>query len=296
MIDNNIRRTNNFAQLLFLCGFSIVGLFIGAVISVSLAGLMGEPAMFLDEQSLLFLRLSQIISTVFWLLIPASIYIFLFQGNSVPYLKLDKRQSILYIFLTILLIIVIQPLVGFTAYINEQVVFPESLSSIENLFREWRETSEVLIGRFIADDSLSGIILNVFIIAILAAFIEEIFFRGCFQQILLRIVNNKHIAIWITAVIFSAVHFDFYGFLPRVLLGAMLGYLFVWSGTLWVPIIAHFANNMLSLIVQKIYYGTPEYKELENFNMQDDMVYVGLSLVLTSLIIYVLIKKVGGEN
>ena len=263
----------------------------GAFISVFLGTVMGEPIQSPEAQGLLFLRLSQLITTIFWLLIPAFLYIILFHGDWASYLKLNKKQSVLWIVLAVVLVIAIQPAVGFTAFLNEQIVFPEAMKGIESTFKEWRESSERLIEKLLVDNSLSGIISNVFIIAVLAAFVEEVFFRGCLQQIVQRIVNNKHIAVWVTAIIFSAVHLDFYGFLPRVLLGAMLGYLFVWSRNLWIPIIVHFVNNLLSIIVQQIYYGNRELGKPESFNMQDDLVYLGLSLIFTTLIVYVLVKK-----
>lgn len=295
MNNNFFKEMGALPQLLLLCSCSFCGLIIGAFISAFLGIVMGEPVQSPEAQSLLFIRLSQFITTIFWLLIPAYLYIVLFHGKWASFLTLNKKQSISWIALTILLIVAIQPLVGFAAFLNEQVVFPEAMSGVESTFKEWREASEELIEKLLVDNSLSGIISNVFIIAVLAAFVEEVFFRGCLQQIVQRIVNNKHIAIWITAIIFSAVHLDFFGFLPRVLLGAMLGYLFVWSRNLWIPIIVHFVNNLLSIIVQQIYYGTEKFGKPESFNMQDDLIYLTLSLIFTTLIVAVLVKKSKGE-
>lgn len=296
MNNNSLKNTGGLPQLLFLCLLSLSGLILGAFISFFLATSMGESVQSPDGQSLLFIRLSQIITTVCWLLIPSSLYIAIFHGDSSSYLKLDKKQSVLYIILAIVLVVVIQPTVEFLSYLNELIVFPDSLRGLETTFKEWRDSSESIIQKLIADKSLLGIVSNLFVIAVLAAFVEEIFFRGCLQQIFLRIVKNKHIAVWITATIFSAVHFDFYGFLPRVLLGAILGYLFVWSGTLWISIIFHFVNNSLSIIVQQIYYGTAEYDKLDNFNLHDDFIYVALSILFTFLIVYILRKKVRVKN
>jgi membrane protease YdiL (CAAX protease family) len=87
------------------------------------------------------------------------------------------------------------------------------------------------------------LIINLIVLAIIPAFAEELLFRGCIQQVLKEWSKNAHVAIWGTAILFSFVHFEFYGFLPRMLLGALLGYLFYWSGNLWVPIIAHLVQN-----------------------------------------------------
>ena len=264
---------------------------IGVFISSFLALSMGESFAVGVEQSLTSLRLFQIITTLFWLLIPASLYIYLFHGRSESYLRLNKIPPLGYVILSIFLIIAIQPLVGFSAYLNEQIIFPESLSNLELLFKEWQSSAAKTIERFVADKSIVGIASNIFIIAILAAFIEEIFFRGCLQQVIGRIVKNKHLAVWVTAVIFSAVHLEFYGFLPRIFLGAILGYLFVWSGSLWPSIITHFVNNLGSIILQQIYYGTPKYQELDKFSIQNDWLYLLLSIVFSSAIIFLLLRK-----
>ena len=96
-------------------------------------------------------------------------------------------------------------------------------------------------------------ILAIVVIAVIPGVGEELLFRGFLQNILKRIFKNDHIAIWIAAILFSAIHFQFYGFIPRMLLGALFGYLYVWTGNLLIPIIAHFLNNSISLIALYIY-------------------------------------------
>jgi membrane protease YdiL (CAAX protease family) len=87
------------------------------------------------------------------------------------------------------------------------------------------------------------------VVVVITAFGEELLFRGILQNLMWKITNNAHVAIWITAVLFSALHFQFYGFLPRMMLGLVFGYLYLWSGNLWIPIIGHFINNGLTLVI-----------------------------------------------
>jgi membrane protease YdiL (CAAX protease family) len=87
----------------------------------------------------------------------------------------------------------------------------------------------------------------------MAALGEEIFFRGVLQSLFERYLGNSHAAIWIAAAIFSFIHFQFYGFFPRLLLGAFFGYLYVWFRTIWVPIVAHFFNNGWTLTMHYMY-------------------------------------------
>jgi uncharacterized protein len=91
------------------------------------------------------------------------------------------------------------------------------------------------------------------VIGVLPAIGEEIVFRGIIQNQLFRATHNKHVAIWIAAILFSAIHFQFFGFVPRMLLGALFGYLYYWSGNLWMSVIAHFANNGFSVLAMYFY-------------------------------------------
>jgi uncharacterized protein len=94
-------------------------------------------------------------------------------------------------------------------------------------------------------------------VAIIPAIAEELTFRGVFQPLLARWTGNVHVAIWGSAFLFSFIHFQFFGFLPRLLLGAMLGYLVWWSGSLWPAIWTHFANNLMAILIYR-YMGVPE--------------------------------------
>ena len=108
------------------------------------------------------------------------------------------------------------------------------------------------------------LLVAMLVIAVLPAIGEELVFRGLIQNELYRGTKNIHVAIWVAAILFSAIHFQFFGFVPRLLLGALFGYLYYWSRNLWIPILAHFVNNGLSVLVMYFYQrGSFEY-DLEN--------------------------------
>jgi hypothetical protein len=170
------------------------------------------------------------------------------------------------------------------------------LLAIGNWMKSMEESAAALTERFLAADNIGGMLLNVGLMALLPALSEEISFRGMLQQTLWKGQGNNvqgtkeqstkmHVAIWVTAFIFSAIHMQFYGFVPRMLMGAMFGYIFVWSGSLWVPIVMHFTNNGLAVIVY--YLASPEAGETQNIADTigaGDTWYLGvLSLVITSL-------------
>jgi predicted HTH transcriptional regulator len=112
---------------------------------------------------------------------------------------------------------------------------------------------EHLTEAFLKMETPGELIGNLIMIGLLPAIGEELFFRGILQRIFVDWSKSKHWGVWITAIIFSAVHMQFLGFVPRLLLGALLGYLYVWSGSLWLPIIAHFVNNAAAVILTYIY-------------------------------------------
>ena len=136
---------------------------------------------------------------------------------------------------------------------NAELDFPAYADEFEEWARE-REDTAAELTTFLTNLSSPGeLLLALLIIAVLPAVGEEIVFRGLIQNELYRGTYNIHVAIWIAAVLFSAIHMQFYGFLPRLLLGALFGYLYYWSGNLTLAIIAHFVNNAVSVIALYFY-------------------------------------------
>lgn len=139
---------------------------------------------------------------------------------------------------------------------NQNITFPES---IEKWARGTEEQLAELTKYLTKFDSGGQVALALVVIAILPAIGEELVFRGIIQREFYRGTNNIHVAIWVSAAIFSAIHVQFYGFVPRMLLGALFGYLYYWSGNLWMPILAHFINNGFTVVAMYLYQrGTVE--------------------------------------
>jgi hypothetical protein len=128
------------------------------------------------------------------------------------------------------------------------IAFPESMQKIEMWMRELEEVSKSILQTLTANSNITILFLNIFAMALLPAIFEEFLFRGTLQPFFTKWFVNKHIAIIVTAFIFSAIHFQFFGFIPRFLLGIYLGYMFIWGKSLWLPIVAHFMHNAVSLI------------------------------------------------
>lgn len=168
---------------------------------------------------------------------------FIRRGKWYEYLSLEKIPSGRIIMLSALLILVAMPFTSLTYWINMQVPLPEWAVSLEDDATE-------MINALLTMDGPVELLLNLLIIALIPAIGEELLFRGVFQKVLTKTLRNDDVAIWVTAFLFSMMHMQFEGFIPRFLLGAILGYLFSWSRNLWVPIAAHFFFNGIQVVVK----------------------------------------------
>jgi len=228
-----------FSKLLILIGLSFLFAVFGSVIWLLITH--GNMA---DSGSM---KLLQLIQSVAVFILPAIVLAYLCSKNAKEFLFLDKPINWIVVLFVILFMILIVPFINLLGDLNQRLVLPEALSGLEKMMRSSENDTAALTEKFLNVHSLPALFFNIFLIAIIPAIGEELFFRGAIQGVLQRKLNVK-LAIWITAVVFSAIHMQFYGFVPRMLLGAFLGYLLVWSGNLWLSIVAHFINNVLAVI------------------------------------------------
>lgn len=273
-----------FLGFMFFFGFILFYFIIASVIIPTFGG--GN----VNTTSLSVQRITQVVYVCCTYLLPSILFAFLFEKSpKLFFIKYKNKISL--ISLVLILIICIQPFIYLLSYYNEQISLPETMSGVE----EWMKNSEMaakkVLSLFLEDKSVSSIILNILIIAILAGVSEELFFRGTLQQILNKIISNKHLAIWVTAIIFSAIHLQFYGFFSRLILGALLGYLFIWSGNIFLPMLAHIIHNLINLIALEVYYGTSAFDSVTNPNMENYMGLAAISFILSIITIFFLHKK-----
>ena len=156
--------------------------------------------------------------------------------------------------LAIVFILAIMPAIEFISSLNASYSFPESLKGLEEYLRNIDESAMQSTMKALAGNGVGAFILNLIVLAITPAVCEEMFFRGVLQKFFVDNIRNKHIAILLTAFIFSAIHMQFSGLLPRFILGAVLGYLFYSSGSLWLSIVAHATNNAL-VVIAAFFFG-----------------------------------------
>jgi hypothetical protein len=128
-------------------------------------------------------------------------------------------------------------------------------------------------------------------IGIIPAVGEELLFRGIIQRVLIQWTRNKHLGVWIAAILFSALHFQFYGFVPRALLGVMFGYMLIISGNLWLPVIAHFINNTVAVIAYYMYdIGTIEV-DPDTLGTNSAYGIAGIISLLAVITLFILLKR-----
>ena len=233
--------------LAFITAFIISGVGFDELVNI-----LANPTAY-PEQRLMFLSLQGMASIGGFIIAPLIFYYTLVKGNLIK--DFIHLPSNIFSLLMVTIIMVFSFMVVDTVFIewNANISFPESLAGFEQWAKGMEETVKVLTEYLTEFESTGYFILAIFVIAVIPAIGEELLFRGLLQNILKRIFKNYHVAIWIAAILFSAIHFQFYGFIPRILLGALFGYLYVWTGNLLIPIVAHFLNNGISLFALYIY-------------------------------------------
>ena len=226
----------------------------------------------------------QLMQTAFTFVLPAFLLAH-FVGQGVTYLKFTSVRSPLIWLSVILLMPLALPAVNWLKSLNDLVVLPHFMSGVELWMQQMEHQSEVLTDKFLSVSSYSGLALNLLVMAAIPALGEELFFRGILQTVLGE-KFNRHLAVWITAFIFSAIHLQFYGFLPRFLLGAALGYLFLFSGSIWASIVAHFINNALAVVLFFLTFNGYLTFDMDALGTQNTWWLGFLSLTLVCLIFY----------
>lgn len=182
------------------------------------------------------------------------------------------------------------PAVSFIEEWNKNIELPQAFAGVEVWLRMMESQATALMEMFINSDSIMRLILNTVVLAAIPAMIEELMFRGWIQRNFCKITNH-HTAIWVTALIFSAIHMQFYGFIPRMLLGAVLGYAYFYTRSLWSSIIIHFVNNTMAVISGwLVYKGVLE----EEMHVQSSIAIASLAISIT--IIYYVYKYNCKEN
>jgi hypothetical protein len=244
-----------------------------------------------DPKVVLGLKIVQITSALGGFIVPAIICTILISRRPINYMGLNKTGNIGIMLLGGIIMLLAFPLINYLGELNSRLQLPPSMKSIQDLIQAGEDEANKISNAFILHQSAKDLLLNLFMMAFVAAVAEELFFRATLQKMLIKGTGNIHIGIWLTAIIFSAVHAEFFGFVPRMLMGAYLGYLFVWSGSIWVPIFAHFLNNGTVVFISFLEERNLVSKKIEDFgNNSSQFGYVMVSTVIVAILVYVIYK------
>jgi len=228
-------------SLIFLV---LMGALAGMITGYAIQAMLGIE----DLDSLASMRIMQLSTQIGLFIVPPLAYVQLFESHRKAFLGLDLKPGGQLLALGILLMLSALPLVHWLADWNQSVTLPESLSWLEQRLKLMEARAEELTKTFLSVRSVQGLMFNLMMIALIPAIGEELLFRAVIQQKLLHTLRNKHLAILLGALVFSILHFQFYGLIPRFMLGVFLGYFYLWSGSLWVPAMMHFVNNGLAVV------------------------------------------------
>ncbi|RYY65195.1 MAG: CPBP family intramembrane metalloprotease [Chitinophagaceae bacterium] len=301
---NNIapRTENNpWLQILLLLGYAILGALVFSVIAMAIIiplygfdVILNLGAGNIEGANLNALRILQLFSSIGMFALPPVLLAKTEKIKTGIFYGFKAPNAILIIGV-ILLMVVSMPFMEWVVALNQKMTFPESFAKLEQWMRRMEDEAMRQTYAFLKISNGWDLPVNLFIIAIVPAIGEELMFRGALQRTFSRLFSNHHFVIWITAFLFSAIHMQFFGFFPRMFLGAAFGYLYVWTGSLWYPIIAHFLNNAYAVIVA--WYLQKQNIPLDSVDKTMEMHWSGYIVSgLLTLIVFLWIKRTAEKN
>jgi uncharacterized protein len=283
-----------FVALLIVLGvgmaLSVILLIAGMIIFASDLTVFEKSVSLMRDNDIAFLRYILIMQDIAIFIVPSILILSLLKPGpirSMPEFTFPHPKEIL---LVLMLALCLFPITGITERINSAMHFPVWLSGIEKWVIEKEQKADNIIEVMIVSKSFLTLLLNVLTIAMMPAIAEELIFRGVFQKIFTGLFKSGHIAVWFTAFLFSALHLQFLGFIPRFILGLVFGYLFFWSGTLWLPVISHFFNNAIPVILVYI-QGIDKVNVPPDVPLWQQAIFLPVPAVICLVILFYFRKK-----
>jgi uncharacterized protein len=293
--ENNNRPSRPLADLAVFLLMLLTGALIGNILIFGIASafqLDVKSILELDENAPLgmrnIVRLVVMLNNTFTFMLPALVFGFWkYRSAWSSFFTFKNLPRINHLFLGAVILLAAIPFVQYVFLLNKMIPLPDWMKSVE-------DDTEKLIKGLLKVESPYETLINIVVISIIPAIGEELVFRGVLQQKLYQLfAKNPHIAIWVAAAVFSAIHVQFEGFFPRMILGAVLGYLFYFTKSLWVAIFAHFANNFVQIIAFQAQESGTIQTDLEKMEMPWYAGLLSLGIVVGLLF---LLKRDSKEN
>ena len=265
---------------------------------ILLLNVFAAGCIFLFEQplSVSSLKWIQFFQSAAMFLLPPLCMAYLWSNQPLEWLKVKGEKELKgeRVWAVVLMLVAL-PAINLLAHINEQMALPAFLEPLEAWMKTQEETAKTLTDQFMHVTTFGGLIINLLLMAVLPAISEELTFRGVLMN-LFKVKSERlevkgesvpHLAIWCSAILFSAIHLQFYGFVPRMLMGALFGYMLVWTGSLWTPILMHFTNNAMAVILYFVSLRAGWDIEMMDAIGTNDTLWLGVvSMVITIVGIY----------
>jgi len=287
-----------YLQLLMLVGYALLGAIVFTIIAmIIIMAMYGMKAVtdpyVLSGAEPRYLPALQIllIATSLGLFLCPAILLPLTEGKMPGKFYKFKKPDLKILGLVLVAMLVSMPFMEWVMMTNQKLVLPDFLKGLEHWIRRKEDETMQITLLLLKMAGTKELIINLFMIAFVPAVSEELMFRGGVQRTLGRIFKNQHAAIWLSAAVFSAIHVQFYGFLPRMLLGAGFGYIYLWSGSLWYSMLGHFINNAYAVCVA--FYMQKHNMDISKMDSVPQFAWYGylISFALTILVFQIFKKQ-----
>ena len=285
---------NQFLLLICICLASLF--LLGAVLTLVLAGITGVDIGLLadstkwnpnDGRIITMIRGMQFIQFLALFVLPSLLCARLFSFDSKKYLGLKKASDSIYFLLGVAILLFAIPLANLLGVVNQDINLPRGIAK---WMTEQEENAQRTVRALLSRHTIKDLIINIICIAGFAAVGEELLFRGVAQKLLIRMFKSPLLGILVAAFLFSAMHMQFYGFLPRFLLGILLGYIYWYSGSLWPAIVAHFVYD--AFLVTMVYFDPTMMNDSEQTFKFSNLASTGaISAVIVTALVILMRKK-----
>ncbi len=281
-------------QLISFVGVFLAILIVGNIIAIGLVtALYGlntvtaiPQANFTAPHVVTALWIIQIIGTTLPIFTAPVLYAYVIIKDPQDYIKPGIHFPFALLLLVFCIMFISSPLIEFLSNINQKMVLPHFLSGLEQWMRDSEEAAKKLTAILLQMNTVWNMIADVLVIGLLTAIAEEFMFRGVIQTIFTRWTKSYHAAIWITAILFSAFHMEFFGFLPRMMLGVLFGYFVAWSKSIWTSVWAHFINNGTAVVATYLFQHKKVSVDPDDQHIFNSAGYI-ISLVIVLFLLYV---------
>jgi len=238
------------------------------------------------ENGIYIAKIVQIISQIGVFILPPLLFAILVSEKPLRLLGINNRTGLLFPLLGIVVMFSILPLIHQLTELNESIRLPSFMKQIEYWMQEKEKQAGEISLKFLAASTLGGLSLNLLMIGILPAVGEELLFRSILQPLFGKILRNHHFGILVSAILFSMMHMQFYGFFPRVALGLLLGYFYLWSGSILIPMLMHFVNNGSAVVIFYLSHNGYIETKADEFGATSNSSILFVSILATAGLVY----------